>query len=49
VREGIDQELALDLMSGPLYWRAVVVRGPKLPKGYLASLARATAAALRAL
>lgn len=47
--EGIDLELALDLMSGPLYWRSVVVRGPKLPKGYLASLARSTAAALRAL
>lgn len=49
VREGISLDLALDLMSGPLYWRAVVVRGPKLPKGYLASLARATAAALKAL
>ncbi|MFE1285579.1 TetR/AcrR family transcriptional regulator [Streptomyces sp. NPDC058751] len=49
IREGVDVELALDLMSGPLYWRAVVVRGPKVPKGYLASLARATAAALKAL
>ncbi|MGW3409850.1 TetR/AcrR family transcriptional regulator [Streptomyces sp. NPDC000888] len=49
VREGISLDLALDLMSGPLYWRAVVVRSPKLPKGYLASLARATAAALKAL
>lgn len=49
IREGVDVELALDLMSGPLYWRAVVVRGPKVPKGYLPSLARATAAALKAL
>ncbi|MFE2303848.1 TetR/AcrR family transcriptional regulator [Streptomyces sp. NPDC059445] len=49
IRGGVDVELALDLMSGPLYWRAVVVRGPKVPKGYLASLARATAAALKAL
>ncbi|MEV8032172.1 TetR/AcrR family transcriptional regulator [Streptomyces sp. NPDC086182] len=49
IRDGVDVELALDLMSGPLYWRAVVVRGPKVPKGYLASLARATAAALKAL
>lgn len=49
VRDGIDEDLVLDLISGPLYWRAVVVRGPKLPKGYLASLARATAAALKAL
>ncbi|HEX4814510.1 MAG TPA: TetR/AcrR family transcriptional regulator [Nonomuraea sp.] len=49
VREGIDEDLALDLISGPLYWRSVVVRTPKLPKGYLEGLTRATAAALRAL
>lgn len=49
VRMGLDDELALDLISGPLYWRSVVVRSPKLPKGYLASLARATAAAVKAL
>ncbi|MGW7267267.1 TetR/AcrR family transcriptional regulator [Streptomyces sp. NPDC054842] len=49
IRAGVDEELALDLMSGPLYWRAVVVRGPRPPKDYLAGLARATAAALRAL
>ncbi|MPY64589.1 TetR/AcrR family transcriptional regulator [Streptomyces spongiae] len=49
VRDGIDEDLTLDLISGPLYWRALVVRGPKLPKEYLASLSRATAAALRAL
>ncbi|ELP62956.1 transcriptional regulator, TetR family [Streptomyces turgidiscabies Car8] len=49
VRSGIDPDLALDLISGPLYWRSVVIRNPKLPKGYLASLARATTAALQAL
>ncbi|KPI19967.1 regulatory protein TetR [Actinobacteria bacterium OK074] len=50
VRADADDNLALDVISGPLYWRSVVVRGPrKLPKGYLAGLARATAAALRAL
>ncbi|MDQ0931996.1 AcrR family transcriptional regulator [Streptomyces turgidiscabies] len=49
VRSGIDPDLALDLISGPLYWRSVVIRSPKLPKGYLGSLARATAAALKAL
>ncbi len=46
---GLDTDLALDLISGPLYWRSVVIRSPKLPKGHLAALARATAAALRAL
>ncbi|MFE7433895.1 TetR/AcrR family transcriptional regulator [Streptomyces tendae] len=45
----LDTDLALDLISGPLYWRAVVVRSPKLPKGYLGSLARATAEGLKAL
>jgi AcrR family transcriptional regulator len=49
VRRGIDDELALDLISGPLYWRSVVIRSPKLPRGYLASLSRATAEALKAL
>ncbi|MCX2925154.1 TetR/AcrR family transcriptional regulator [Streptomyces sp. NEAU-W12] len=49
VRPGVDHALALDLISGPLYWRSVVIRNPKLPKGYLAALARATTAALRAL
>nr|WP_229924520.1 TetR/AcrR family transcriptional regulator [Streptomyces sulfonofaciens] len=44
----LDEDLALDLISGPLYWRAVVVRA-KQPKGYLARLAGATAAGLRAL
>ncbi|RFC73984.1 TetR/AcrR family transcriptional regulator [Streptomyces sp. AcE210] len=48
VRADLDEDLALDLISGPLYWRAVVVRTP-LPKGYLGKLASATAAGLRAL
>ncbi|MBJ6645742.1 TetR/AcrR family transcriptional regulator [Streptomyces griseoincarnatus] len=46
---GVDHTLALDLISGPLYWRSVVIRSPKLPKGYLDGLTRATAQALRAL
>ncbi|GAA5217481.1 TetR/AcrR family transcriptional regulator [Streptomyces thinghirensis] len=45
----VDTDLALDLISGPLYWRSVVIRSPKLPKGYLGALARATAAGLKAL
>ncbi|MEF9904279.1 TetR/AcrR family transcriptional regulator [Streptomyces sp. P9-A2] len=49
VRPGIDHDLALDLISGPLYWRSVIIRNPKLPKGYLAALARATTAGLKAL
>ncbi|WP_208117249.1 TetR/AcrR family transcriptional regulator [Streptomyces sp. BK561] len=49
VRTGLDDELALDLISGPLYWRSVVIRSPKLPKGYLGALARATAEAIKAL
>ncbi|MDQ0813096.1 AcrR family transcriptional regulator [Streptomyces sp. B3I7] len=49
IRASADEGLALDLISGPLYWRAVVAREPKLPKGYLAGLARATAGALGAL
>ncbi len=49
VRMGLDDELALDLISGPLYWRSVVIRSPKLPKGYLGALARATAEAIKAL
>ncbi|WP_172388210.1 TetR/AcrR family transcriptional regulator [Streptomyces sp. MNP-20] len=48
LRAGLDEELALDLMSGPLYWRAVVVRG-QLPPGYVERLTAATAAALKAL
>ncbi|MBW8799542.1 MAG: TetR/AcrR family transcriptional regulator [Streptomyces sp.] len=47
--EGLDEDLAMDLISGPLYWRSVVIRTPKLPKGYLAALARGTTEALKAL
>ncbi|WP_407700648.1 TetR/AcrR family transcriptional regulator [Streptomyces endophyticus] len=49
LRAGLDEELALDLISGPLYWRTLVVRTPKLPKDHLKRLAAATAAALKAL
>jgi|SRR5882757_7709812 len=42
-----DVDLALDLASGPLYWRLVMVR-TTLPSGYLDGLAAATAAALSA-
>lgn len=49
IRAGFDDELALDVISGPLYWRSVVIRSPKLPKGYLDALARATAQAVKAL
>ena len=49
LRAGIDDALALDIISGPLYWRSVVARSPKLPKGYLDALARATTEALKAL
>ncbi|MET9908908.1 TetR/AcrR family transcriptional regulator [Streptomyces sp. NPDC006476] len=49
IRAGFDDELALDLISGPLYWRSVVIRSPKLPRGYLGALARATAEAIKAL
>jgi AcrR family transcriptional regulator len=49
IRDGFDDELALDLVSGPLYWRSVVIRSPKLPRGYLHALACATAEALKAL
>ncbi|GHD46717.1 TetR family transcriptional regulator [Streptomyces galbus] len=49
ISAGATDELALDIISGPLYWRSVVIRSPKLPKGYLGALARATAGALKAL
>ncbi|MET9085156.1 TetR/AcrR family transcriptional regulator [Streptomyces sp. NPDC004237] len=45
----LDDDLAMDLISGPLYWRSVVIRTPKLPKGYLGALARGTTQALKAL
>ncbi len=49
IRADLAVDLALDLISGPLYWRSVVIRSPKLPKGYLGALARVTAAGLKAL
>ncbi|MFG2137024.1 TetR/AcrR family transcriptional regulator [Streptomyces sp. NPDC048650] len=44
---GADGGLALDLLTGPLYWRLVVVRAD-LPAGYLDALAGSVAAALGA-
>ncbi|AYL39488.1 TetR/AcrR family transcriptional regulator [Streptomyces fungicidicus] len=49
LRPGADHALAVDLISGPLYWRSVVIRSPRLPKGYLDALTRATTEALKAL
>ncbi|MBV2354326.1 TetR/AcrR family transcriptional regulator [Streptomyces sp. J2-1] len=49
IRPDADPALALDLISGPLYWRSLVIRAPQLPKDYLPNLARATAGALAAL
>jgi AcrR family transcriptional regulator len=49
LRASVDDQLALDIISGPLYWRLVVIRSPKLPKGYLDALARSTMQALKAL
>lgn len=49
IRAGLDQDLALDLISGPLYWRSVVIRGTRPTKGYLNALARATAEGIKAL
>ncbi|MEV5443467.1 TetR/AcrR family transcriptional regulator [Streptomyces sp. NPDC052644] len=46
--EGADADRALELIVGPLYWRLVVVRDPRLPEGYLDGLAHAAVAALRA-
>jgi AcrR family transcriptional regulator len=42
-----DIDLALDLITGPLYWRLTVMRSP-LPKGHLDRLAAGTVAALGA-
>ncbi|WP_262706279.1 MULTISPECIES: TetR/AcrR family transcriptional regulator [Streptomyces] len=42
-----DVDLALDLASGPLYWRLSTMRSP-LPEGYLDGLATATTAAMAA-
>jgi AcrR family transcriptional regulator len=49
IRADADEQLALDLISGPLYWRSVVIRDPRPPKGYLDTLTRTTTAALKAL
>lgn len=47
LRPGTDVDLALDLITGPLYWRLAVMRAP-LSKGYLNQLATSTVAALGA-
>ncbi|MFD6152365.1 TetR/AcrR family transcriptional regulator [Streptomyces sp. NPDC060243] len=46
VRAALDRDLALDLITGPLYWRVLVVR-TKTHRGYPAALAKAVAAGLR--
>ncbi|MET8557241.1 TetR/AcrR family transcriptional regulator [Streptomyces sp. NPDC004959] len=46
IRAALDRDLALDLITGPLYWRVLVVR-TKTKRGYPASLAKAVAAGLR--
>ncbi|KUL35647.1 TetR family transcriptional regulator [Streptomyces sp. NRRL F-4489] len=43
----VDSRLALDLLTGPLYWRLLVVRD-EVPAGYLDALAGSVAAALGA-
>ncbi|MGP8301460.1 TetR/AcrR family transcriptional regulator [Streptomyces inhibens] len=45
--QDVDTRLALDLLTGPLYWRLLVVRD-ELPKGYLDALSGSVAAALGA-
>ncbi|MEU5213334.1 TetR/AcrR family transcriptional regulator [Streptomyces sp. NPDC020742] len=47
VPAGVDGALALDLLTGPLYWRLVAVRDD-LPDGYLDALARSVVTALGA-
>ncbi|MET8578740.1 TetR/AcrR family transcriptional regulator [Streptomyces sp. NPDC005012] len=49
LRRGLDEDIALDLITGPLYWRTVILRQPRLPKTHLPTLTRATTAALKAL
>lgn len=44
----VDPRLALDLLTGPLYWRLLVVRD-ELPEGYLDELSGAVAGALGAV
>ncbi|GES34069.1 TetR/AcrR family transcriptional regulator [Streptomyces angustmyceticus] len=43
----VDTRLALDLLTGPLYWRLLVTRD-ELPKGYLDALSASVVAALGA-
>ncbi|MFF3546751.1 TetR/AcrR family transcriptional regulator [Streptomyces platensis] len=43
----VDARLALDLLTGPLYWRLLVARD-ELPKGYLDALSCSVVAALGA-
>ncbi|MFE0381346.1 TetR/AcrR family transcriptional regulator [Streptomyces inhibens] len=45
--QDVDTRLALDLLTGPLYWRLLVVRD-ELPKGYLDALSGSVVAALGA-
>ncbi|WP_432161355.1 TetR/AcrR family transcriptional regulator [Streptomyces sp. NRRL F-5630] len=46
IRAALDRDLALDLITGPLYWRVLVVR-TRTKRGYPAALAKAVAAGLR--
>jgi AcrR family transcriptional regulator len=43
----VDPDVAVDLLLGPIYWRMAIARTPQ-PKEYLAHLAEAIAASLRA-
>lgn len=45
--QDVDARLALDLLTGPLYWRLLVARD-ELPKGYLDALSCSVVAALGA-
>jgi AcrR family transcriptional regulator len=46
IRPGLDRDLALDLATGPLYWRILVVR-TRTNRAYPAALAKTVAAGLR--
>ncbi|MEU6443563.1 TetR/AcrR family transcriptional regulator [Streptomyces sp. NPDC047046] len=46
IRAAVDRDLALDLITGPLYWRVLVVR-TRTKRGYPAALAKTVAAGLR--
>jgi AcrR family transcriptional regulator len=48
MKEGVDPDLAFDLILGPLYWHLAIARAP-LAGGFVPKLARATAATLAAL